>query len=92
MHVGDIGSSKVACGDPWLLERKAQFARIGHPFILLPGDNEWKDCKDPVARLKRWREIFCDTPGEFCEHRRWESNGWVFVALNVMSMSDSLRS
>ena len=37
VHVGDIGGSAAACADPWLLERKAQFARIRHPFILLPG-------------------------------------------------------
>ena len=91
VHVGDIGSSAVACSDPWLLERKAQFARLRHPLILVPGDNEWKDCRDPLARLKRWREIFCDTPGEFCEHRRWESNGWVFVALNVPGHDNNVR-
>ena len=91
VHVGDIGSSSVACSDPWLLERKAQFARIRHPFILLPGDNEWSDCRDPLARLRRWREIFCDTPEEFCEHRRWESNGWVFVALNVPGHDNNVR-
>jgi hypothetical protein len=33
----------------WLLARKAQFARIRHPFYPVPGDNEWKDCKDPLA-------------------------------------------
>jgi len=91
VHVGDIGSSHLACSDAWLLERKAQFARIRHPFILVPGDNEWKDCKDPLARLRRWREIFCDTPGELCEHRRWESHGWVFVALNVPGHDNNVR-
>ena len=91
VHVGDVGSSNVACSDDWLLARKAQFARIRHPFILLPGDNEWRDCKDPLARLKRWREIFCETPAEFCEHRRWESNGWVFVALNVPGHDNNVR-
>jgi hypothetical protein len=91
VHVGDIGSSAQACADGWLLERKAQFARIRHPFILLPGDNEWSNCKDPLRRLERWREIFCETPREFCEHRRWESHGWVFVALNVPGHDNNLR-
>ena len=44
VHVGDIGSGSAACTDEWLLARKAQFARIRHRFILLPGDNEWSDC------------------------------------------------
>ena len=91
VHVGDIGTSRLACTDAWLLERKAQFARIRHRFILLPGDNEWKDCNDPLARLRRWREIFCETPGEFCEHRRWEANGWVFAALNVPGHDNNMR-
>lgn len=91
VHVGDIGASPLACTDAWLLERKAQLARIRHRFILLPGDNEWKDCKDPLARLQRWREIFCDTPREFCEHRRWESRGWVLVALNVPGHDNNVR-
>ena len=91
VHVGDIGSSTLACSDDWLLARKAQFARIRHRFILLPGDNEWSDCKNPLARLKRWREIFCETPREFCEHQRWEAGGWIFVALNVPGGNNHVR-
>ena len=91
VHVGDIGSSALACTDEWLLERKAQFARIRHPFILIPGDNEWSDCRDPLTRLRRWREIFCEAPREFCEHRRWEHAGWVFVALNVPGHNNNVR-
>jgi hypothetical protein len=91
VHVGDIGSSALACTDAWLLQRKAQFARIRHPFILIPGDNEWSDCRDPLRRLQRWRQIFCEEPGEFCEHRRWETEGWVFVALNVPGHNNNVR-
>jgi len=87
VHLGDIGSSARACADDWLNERKRQFERIRHRFILVPGDNEWSDCKQPLERLRRWREIFCDTPREFCEHRRWESGGWIFVTLNVPVLS-----
>jgi hypothetical protein len=89
--VGDIGSSAQACSDGWLLERKMQFARIRHRFILLPGDNEWSNCKDPLARLRRWRGIFCANPAEFCEHQRWEAGGWVFVALNVPGHDNNVR-
>jgi len=97
VHVGDIGQSTraQACSDAWLEKRKAQFARIRHRFILLPGDNEWSDCArhgiDPMARLRKWRELFCDAPGEYCEHRRWEAGGWVFVALNVPGSNNHLR-
>jgi len=94
VHVGDIGSStpEQACGDRWLEARKQQLARIRHPFLLIPGDNEWSDCKQPLERLRVWRRFFCNSEtiqelsrqgGEYCEHVRWEKNGWVFVALNV---------
>lgn len=91
VHVGDIGSSARACSDEWLLARKAQFARIRHRFVLLPGDNEWSNCRQPLERLRRWRQIFCETPVEFCEHRRWESGGWVFVTLNVPGHDNNVR-
>jgi hypothetical protein len=97
VHVGDIGQSTraQACSDDWLEKRKAQFARIRHRFILLPGDNEWSDCArhgiDAMARLRKWRELFCDAPDEYCEHRRWEAGGWVFVTLNVPGSNNNLR-
>lgn len=91
VHLGDIGSSARACADDWLYERKRQFERIRHRFILVPGDNEWSDCKQPLERLRRWREIFCDTPREFCEHRRWESGGWIFVTLNVPGSNNNVH-
>jgi hypothetical protein len=89
VHVGDIGTSTLAqaCGDAWLEARKKQFSRIRHRFILVPGDNEWSDCTprglDPVARLRKWRELFCESPRDWCEHQRWEAGGRVFVTLNV---------
>jgi hypothetical protein len=91
VHVGDIGSSARACSDAWLLERKAQLARIRHRFVLLPGDNEWSNCSNPLERLRRWREIFCEAPAGRCEHRRWEAGGWVFVALNVPGHDNNVR-
>jgi hypothetical protein len=100
VHVGDIGSSALACGDGWLLERKRQFARIRHPFILLPGDNEWTDCRDPLERLRVWRKLFCPAgnglnfsvqKGDYCEHVRWEAGGTLFVALNVPGHENNLR-
>jgi hypothetical protein len=101
LHVGDIGSSSAlqACGDAWVVERKKQFARIRHPFILIPGDNEWSDCKNPLERLQAWRAHFCfqekialeRQPGPFCEHIRWQSGGTLFVALNVAGSNNNLR-
>lgn len=99
VHVGDIGSGRRACTDDWLAERKEQFSRIRHPFVLLPGDNEWSNCRDPVQRLERWRALFCygetvfrlvRQQNEYCEHVRWEAGGWVFVTLNVPGHDNNL--
>lgn len=101
VHVGDVGSSSRACNDHWLRQRKEQFARIRHPFLLLPGDNEWSNCRDPLGRLARWRAHFCygetifnlvRQQSEYCEHVRWEAGGRVFVALNVPGHDNNIRS
>jgi hypothetical protein len=98
VHVGDIGSSKNACNDAWLEARKQQFARIRHKLVVIPGDNEWTDCKDQMGRLASWRRLFCDVPieverqpGEYCEHIRWEASGLLFVALNVPGSNNNVR-
>lgn len=95
-HVGDITSGEGPCGDEWLEARARQFDRVRHPFVLLPGDNEWTDCHrsgfDPLERLAKWRRLFCRPiaglalvrqPGAYCENVRWEMNGIVFAGVNV---------
>jgi hypothetical protein len=102
-HVGDITSGRGPCTDEWFQARNRQFARIRHPFILLPGDNDWTDCHrsgfDPMERLKKWRSLFCFPQGnlrierqngEYCEHVRWEHEGLMFVALNVQGSNNNL--
>jgi hypothetical protein len=92
VHVGDIGSSAPdeACGDAWLEARKRQLSRIRHRFVIIPGDNEWSDCRNPMERLSKWRSLFCAAPGEYCEHKRWEAGGWVFATLNVPGNNNNL--
>jgi calcineurin-like phosphoesterase family protein len=95
-HVGDIGGN--ACDDATLEARKRQFARLAHPFILIPGDNEWTDCDRPAERLRAWRRYFCEAPiavehqeGEYCEHMRWAMGGFLFVTLNVPGHDNNIR-
>ena len=103
VHVGDIGSSAAAqaCSDPWLEARKRQFARLRHPFVLIPGDNEWSDCREPLQRLAKWRQLFCtEVPGlalerqarGHCENLRWQAGGMMFVGLNVPGRGRNPRS
>lgn len=96
VHVGDITSGTGPCGDDWLKARQRQFARFAHPFVLLPGDNEWADCRrsgfDPLERLEKWRSLFCvpvgipafeRQKGKYCENVRWIHGNVVFVGLNI---------
>ena len=103
VHVGDITSGRGPCGDEWLEDRRKQFARFKHPFVLLPGDNEWTDCRrtgfDPTERLAMWRELFCfpvkelsleRQKGKYCENVRWVYDEVVFVGLNIPGGNNNL--
>ena len=103
VHVGDITAGAGPCSDDWLEARQRQFARIAHPFVLLPGDNEWTDCHrtgfDPLERLAKWRSLFCKPialpglarqSGAHCEHVRWQTHGAVFVGVNVPGSNNNL--
>ena len=103
VHVGDITSGAGPCGDEWLEDRRKQFARFRHPFVLLPGDNEWTDCHrtgfDPLERLAKWRELFCfpvqeislvRQKGKYCENTRWIAGNVVFVGFNIPGSNNNL--
>lgn len=65
VHVGDFKRATETCSDEIYLERRGWFELSRHPFIFVPGDNEWTDCRrpfgaarDPLERLDKLREIF----------------------------------
>ena len=62
VHVGDITSGAGPCTNEWFEARRRQFNRVRHPFIVIPGDNDWTDCHrsgmDPMDRLSKFRELF----------------------------------
>lgn len=69
IHVGDFKDSQSDCSDALFEQRHRSFSRAKHPFIYVPGDNEWTDCetaqhpRDALERLAKLREMFF-------------SNGW----------------
>jgi len=103
VHVGDITSGTGPCGDEWMEARRKQFARFRHPFVLLPGDNDWSDCGrtgfDPMERLAKWRSLFCFSIGNFpverqtgkyCENVRWVHDNVVFAGVNIPGGNNNL--
>ena len=65
VHIGDFKNSDSRCDDASFLQRREWFDYSRHPFVFVPGDNEWTDCRrfsagryDPVERLGKLRELF----------------------------------
>jgi hypothetical protein len=65
VHVGDFKGGHSECSDQVFLQRREWFDSSHHPWIFIPGDNEWIDCwrgwgrtYEPRERLARLREIF----------------------------------
>ncbi len=65
VHVGDFKSGSSRCTDELFLHRKQLFNQSLHPFIYVPGDNDWTDCMRKSAggyfakeRLAKLRELF----------------------------------
>lgn len=65
VHVGDFKAGSARCTDELFLQRRQWFESIRHPFVYVPGDNEWTDCRnpraggyDPLERLGKLRELF----------------------------------
>jgi hypothetical protein len=65
LHVGDVKAGSSPCTDAAFEERKRRMARLAHPFVFIPGDNDWVDCRrersggmDPLESLARLRAVF----------------------------------
>jgi hypothetical protein len=65
VHVGDFKSARAACSDEIFQQRRQWFDLVRHPFVFVPGDNDWTDCRglqaggyDPLERLAKLRELF----------------------------------
>ena len=65
VHVGDFKAQRAPCSDELFRQRREWFDSVRHPFVFVPGDNEWTDCHgfragsyDPLERLAKLRELF----------------------------------
>ena len=72
VHVGDIISGEGRCSDAAFEQRKTLFQGFSHPFVLIPGDNDWTDCHrggfDPMERLTRFRQVFATGDANLGKH------------------------
>jgi hypothetical protein len=65
VHVGDFKAAWTKCTNELYLQRRDWFGLFHHPFVFIPGDNEWADCGrysaggyEPLERLQKLRELF----------------------------------
>ena len=65
VHVGDFKGGASPCSDEMFDSRLRMFQASRHPFIYVPGDNDWTDCHrkaaggyDPLERLAKLRQVF----------------------------------
>ncbi|PKO87558.1 MAG: hypothetical protein CVU18_10260 [Betaproteobacteria bacterium HGW-Betaproteobacteria-12] len=75
-HIGDIKNGQSPCDDAVLADRHALFNASRVPFIYLPGDNEWTDCRrvsngsyDSLERLDKLRQLFWHEPYSLGQRR-----------------------
>ncbi len=69
IHDGDIKNGGERCDDALFDDRLALFRTSYHPFVFVPGDNDWTDCHrtsngayDPLERLEKLRALFFADP------------------------------
>jgi hypothetical protein len=62
-HLGDIGPPESStCTNAWIDRETARLDTLARPVAYTPGDNEWTDCSDELARLSYLRSrIFRST-------------------------------
>lgn len=65
VHDGDFKSGSTPCDDATFRDRHRTFDDFAHPFVFVPGDNDWTDCHrpnnggyDPLERLAALRALF----------------------------------
>jgi hypothetical protein len=96
VHDGDFKSGGSSCTDSKFRSARDTFNGFKAPFIYTPGDNEWKDCSDPLGRLKFLRSLFFSSSQSlgqntitltrqsgYPENARWVQGNVVFATLNL---------
>jgi chitodextrinase len=98
-HVGDIKSQTSACPASYYQTTFDIMSELAVPSFIVPGDNEWNDCADPIAAWALWAAYFTDFEQNFCgapaveaqavrhENFAFVRNGVLFIGLNLVGGS-----
>ncbi|MDA1015592.1 MAG: hypothetical protein O3A00_14210 [Planctomycetota bacterium] len=58
VHVGDIKRGTTPCDEAVFQKVSGMLAKSKAPLFIIPGDNEWNDCKSPAEAWKYWETYF----------------------------------
>ncbi|NOY61362.1 MAG: hypothetical protein GXO75_20810 [Calditrichaeota bacterium] len=58
VHVGDIKSGGMPCDENVYIKVSGYLKKLQIPTFIVPGDNEWNDCDDPVQAWSFWEKYF----------------------------------
>ena len=95
VHVGDIKRGSRPCNVDVYAKVSGMLSKSAKPVFIIPGDNEWNDCRDPDEAWKlwvqhfmrfdeRWRhglQIFRQAEHE--ENFAFAKNGVLFLGINL---------
>lgn len=65
IHVGDIKQGKPPCDEAVYQKVSTILGRSKAPVFIIPGDNEWNDCANPIEAWKYWDQYFMRFDGRW---------------------------
>jgi hypothetical protein len=94
VHLGDIKGGNSNCVESYYTDVADILSPLAVPTYVVPGDNEWTDCDDPVQAWSFWTTHFLGFENDYCgtpaveyqigrpEHFAFVENGVLFVGIN----------
>lgn len=96
IHVGDIKPGPTPCDESVYLNVSNILKKSKVPVYIVPGDNEFNDCDDPIQGMKFWNQYFLhfhknwelsheiEYQGEQIENFAWRREKILFIGINLV--------
>ncbi|MCG8606740.1 DNRLRE domain-containing protein [bacterium] len=89
VHVGDIRGTRAKCKESEYEQVASALLGLHVPALIVPGDNEWVDCKKPEVAWAYWTKNFIDFEKNFCgapnvERQSQRPENFAFVKKGVL--------
>ncbi len=95
-HVGDIKKGVDPCDEQVYQDVSTQLKNFTVPTFIIPGDNEYNDCENPVSSLDLWRKYFLNFQENWNfepkvynqevrpENLMWKQDQVLFIGLHIV--------